>query len=54
MKNGNSPYTFVMSDYDKLRKSGEQYLFARKFDEYVDFQIVERLSLKKKRDSSMS
>lgn len=54
MKNGNSPYTFVMSDYDKLRKSGEQYLFARKFDENVDFQIVERLSLKKKRDSSMS
>ena len=42
-RNGNSPYTYVSADFDKLVKSESRYLFARKFDEEVDFQIVEKL-----------
>ena len=42
-KSGNSPYTYIMSDYDKLIASEPHCLFARKFDEDVDYQIVEKL-----------
>lgn len=45
-RNGNSPYTYSMADFDKLILSEFQYLFARKFDEAIDFQIVEKLFIK--------
>lgn len=36
-----SPYTFTTEDYSLLMDSGK--MFARKFDEKVDFQIVEKI-----------
>ena len=43
-KQGNSPYTFTMSDYDELREASRQYLFARKFNRAVDQAIVEAVA----------
>lgn len=34
-----SPYIWRISDYDELMKS--EFLFARKFDEDVDSQIID-------------
>ncbi len=36
-----SPYTFKISDYNELIESDK--LFARKFDENVDFEIIEKI-----------
>ena len=41
--NGNSPYTYVVEDYDKLKMSETRFLFARKFDEKTDYKIIERI-----------
>lgn len=38
---GNHPYVFRMADYELLL--GSDKLFARKFDQQVDFQIVEAI-----------
>lgn len=35
------PYTFTTEDFDEL--VGSKFLFARKFDEKVDFEIVKRI-----------
>lgn len=43
-RNGSSPYTFTMSDADILLRTNSDCLFARKFDEEVDFNIIEFLS----------
>ena len=42
-RNGNSPYTFGISDYEELIGADEDILFARKFDEKIDFEIVQKL-----------
>lgn len=42
-RNGNSPHTYVFEDYDKLKSSETRFLFARKFDEKTDYQIIERI-----------
>ena len=39
--NGTSPYVFRAVDYDEITQSG--MLFARKFDETVDANIIERI-----------
>lgn len=39
--NGRSPYTYRLEDFDTIIKS--QKAFARKFDETVDFDIVEKI-----------
>lgn len=36
-----APYTFTIEDYDMLMNSG--MFFARKFDEHVDMEIVNKL-----------
>lgn len=41
-KNGN-PYTFHLEDYDFILASGE--MFARKFSEQVDKEIIERITI---------
>lgn len=38
---GDSPHIYTMTDFEKLKNSN--YLFARKFDENVDFEIVEKI-----------
>lgn len=38
----NSPNTLVLSDYEKIKKSG--YLMARKFDVNVDKEIIAKLA----------
>lgn len=38
-----TPYTFRLGDYDELLHAGEDFLFARKFDEKTDPAIVELL-----------
>ena len=40
--NGSSPYVFHAEDYERIMKSG--MLFARKFDETVDSEIIERIA----------
>lgn len=40
---GNSPYTYMISDYAALKTCPNHCLFARKFDEDVDYSIVKRL-----------
>ena len=47
-RNGNSPYTYILSDYDKLIESDSRFLYARKFDEEIDFQIVKKLFFRAK------
>ena len=42
-RNGNSPYTFKMEDYEQLINVDEDICFARKFDEDIDFEIVQKL-----------
>lgn len=42
-KSGNSPYTFTSADFDMLVNSDEKFLFARKFSENVDFEVVQKL-----------
>lgn len=42
-RNGNSPYTFKMDDYEQLINVDEDICFARKFDEDIDFEIVQKL-----------
>ena len=42
-RNGNSPYTFRLSDWDRLVNAETDICFARKFDEKVDFEIVCKL-----------
>jgi hypothetical protein len=37
----NSPHTFRMADYEELKKAGERYLFARKFNRTIDPVIVD-------------
>lgn len=41
--NHNSPYTFVSEDFERLINSRERYLFARKFDERIDLNIVQKI-----------
>ena len=38
---GNSPHTWRMDDMDALLGADEDYLFARKFDEEVDIEVIE-------------
>lgn len=40
--NGSSPYVFRLEDYDEIMGSG--MLFARKFDEQVDAEIIDRIA----------
>lgn len=40
--NGTSPYVFRAGDYDRILQSG--MLFARKFDERVDAEIIARIA----------
>lgn len=40
--NGSSPYVFRAADYDEITQSG--MLFARKFDETVDAEIIEQIA----------
>lgn len=42
-RNKNSPYTFVTNDLEELLHAEEDLLFARKFDEHTDIQVVEKL-----------
>ena len=42
-RDGNSPHTFSMNDYEKLISADEDLCFARKFSEAVDFMVVEKL-----------
>lgn len=42
--NINSPYTFKTADYHMLIASPENVLFARKFDEKMDWEIIEKLT----------
>lgn len=42
-REGNSPYTFGVEDYEQLINVDEDICFARKFDESVDLEIVLRL-----------
>jgi hypothetical protein len=39
----NSPYTFRMSDYERLREAGRNCLFARKFSRTVDHILVDTI-----------
>lgn len=39
----NSPHTFRISDYDSLIAADEGILFARKFDENIDAEIVNKM-----------
>ena len=39
--NGSSPYVFLAEDYDRILQSG--MLFARKFDERIDAEIIRRI-----------
>lgn len=38
-----APYTFSLDDYEELLEAKKEYLFARKFDENQDIEIVELL-----------
>jgi hypothetical protein len=40
---GNSPYTFRLDDFEDLMSRGEGLCFARKFDEILDFPVVEKI-----------
>ncbi len=40
--NGSSPYVFTSADFERIMQSG--MLFARKFDETVDAQIISRIA----------
>lgn len=42
-RKGNSPYTFVSSDFKNLLEAGEDLLFARKFDESLDEHIINNI-----------
>lgn len=42
-REGNSPHTFCMDDYEQLISAEEDLCFARKFSENVDFAVVEKL-----------
>lgn len=42
-RDDNSPYTFTSSDYKKLIHADKDLCFARKFDENIDFEIVQKL-----------
>lgn len=42
-REGNSPHTFVYSDKDMLLNAESNMLYARKFNEDRDFQIIEEL-----------
>lgn len=42
-REGNSPYTFCLDDYEKLISADEDICFARKFSENVDFEVVKKL-----------
>ena len=38
------PHVFTMKDYDRVMEKAGDYIFARKFDEEVDREIIERFS----------
>lgn len=40
--NRGNPYTFRMEDYDQIMTT-EHYMFARKFDERVDFDVIREI-----------
>lgn len=40
---GNSPKTFTIADYDLLMSLPNDYLFARKFDESIDFNVIQKI-----------
>ena len=40
--NGRNPYTWRISDYEEIMRSDR--LFARKFDEQIDNDIIERIA----------
>jgi hypothetical protein len=41
--NRGAPYVFKLDDYDELMNTGKEYLFARKFDDKKDSEIVEKI-----------
>ena len=45
-RDGNSPYTFRMADWDELVQVGDKAFFARKFSRAVDSDIVDALVAK--------
>lgn len=42
-RDGNSPHTFRVDDYESLISPDEDICFARKFSEDVDFEVVKKL-----------
>lgn len=42
-REGNSPYTFSANDTEKLLALPDSYLYARKFDEQRDYEVVKKL-----------
>lgn len=42
-REGNSPYTFMASDVQQLLTLPDSYLYARKFNEKRDYQVIEKL-----------
>lgn len=42
--NKNSPTEFTMMDYERLLNADEHLLFARKFNENVDIEVVEKIT----------
>ena len=43
MESKNSPHLFKLEDYDMLINSAPDMLYARKFNENIDFNIIEKL-----------
>jgi hypothetical protein len=41
--NRGTPYVFKLDDYDELMQTGKECLFARKFDDKKDSEIVEKI-----------
>jgi hypothetical protein len=42
-RDGNSPYTFRMTDWEELLRAGGEACFARKFSRAVDSSVVDAL-----------
>lgn len=42
-RDGNSPYTYKIGDLKEIMEANDYFCFARKFDEKIDFNIVQEL-----------